>query len=162
MFEGLFASLKNDQDFIWDFAKALAYKPSERPYRSYFDVIITRLVCICEVIFIEPKGGKCALYSAFPLVYLTLYTGWPCSGLLMLCLCFPLTSDSSTSQDQGIRLFYCFSSLIGLSSVLSSSFRCQTRGQFGAVWVPERERDCRRDWGGGSELWITSSILWHV
>lgn len=133
-------SLKYDHDYIWDFPKALASRLSVRPCRNHFDVIIITLMCICEVTFTEPRGGKCALYSAFPSMYLTRCTEWPCSGLLMLRLFASLSSDSSSTQDEGIRLSYCFSSLVGLSSVLSSSSRCQTHGQFSVIWVPERER----------------------
>lgn len=84
---GLFTSLLSLSRIIFGiFAKALAYRPSVRPCRKHVDVIITRLVCICEVTFREPRGGKCALHSVFPLMCLTPYTDWPCSGLFVLCL----------------------------------------------------------------------------
>lgn len=74
MFEGFYFSLKYDQDYIWDFCKRPGLQTFSEAMQKHVDVIITRLVCICEVTFIEPKGGKCALYSVFPLMCLTHYT----------------------------------------------------------------------------------------
>lgn len=147
-------SVRYDQEYIRDFAKAWPDLQGDHA-GGHLDVVILRLVCLYLWGDLFPESQKEA--DVLCTLHFCISNSDPTLGLCSLLL----LDFSSTPQDKGTRLSFCFSFLKWDKHSLKS-YPLPLDASSMASLVPD---ECQkgRDWprDGDSELWVISqNILW--